>query len=533
MELSLPKRKIHHILNQLKKLNPEKVIIAISVLLSICAIAFFLKNDEIIAYGDAESHLNIAKRVISGLTPGFAQLGGIWLPLPHLMMVPFIWNDTLWRTGLAGSIVSGISYIVSGFMIYKITQMLFNNKLASFVAFIIFAFNLNILYMQSTPMTELPLIAFFLLSTFYFMRYLLKGEMLTDLTIAAFFAFCASLSRYDGWFLVVAQAGLLIAHHLWKRNKLKDIEGRVIIFGTVAFLGIALWLLWGFLILGDPFYFTSSPFSAKSQQQGWLAKGELPTYHNLPLSFAYFTLTTMSNLGVFVFVAAVIGLIAYLKTRNIKHVFVAVLLFVPFIFNIITLYIGQSVIFVPHITPPDFDWTLFNVRYGTMMVPVAAIFFAFLFMKSKMSFRILLTVLFIAQFALYPIGYAKIISLADGVEGLSSAKDVDAQYWMAKHYDHGLLLMDDFARTVSVIRTEVPMQNIIYVGSKPYWEDSLKEPEKYARWIVLQKDDSIWKNIYEDPATQGRLYKYFDKAYTSPEILIFKRNNVQAELTQK
>jgi hypothetical protein len=28
---------------------------------------------------------------------------------------------------------------------------------------------------------------------------------------------------------------------------------------------------------------------------------------------------------------------------------------------------------------------------------------------------------------------------------------------------------------------------------------------------------------------QGRLYKYFVKAYTSPEILIFKRNPAVAE----
>jgi hypothetical protein len=533
MQISIPKRKIQHIGKIIQSLNLEKVIVALSVLFSTIAIAIFLSQDTVIAYGDAESHLNIAKRVIHGLTPGFAQLGGIWLPIPHLLMVPFIWNDFLWRTGLAGAIVSAIAYTISGIMIYKITYMLFKNKLAAFVAFLVFALNLNILYMQSTPMTEVPLLAFFLLSTYYFMRYLMRGELLTDLTIAAFFAFCASLSRYDGWFLVMAEAGLLIVHHLIKRNSLRDIEGRLIIFGSVAFLGIALWLLWGYLILGNPLYFTDSPFSAKSQQQGWLAKGELPTYHDLPLSFAYFTLTTFSNLGIFVFIASIIGFIKYILTKKISNFLIAGLLLVPFVFNVITLFIGQSVIFIPHITPPDFDWTLFNVRYGTMMVPIAAIFAAFAFMNAKLPVRILLTVLFIAQFALYPIGYSKIISHADGVEGLSSAKDVDAQHWMAINYDHGLILLDDFARTMSVIRSRVPMQNVIYVGAKPYWEESFETPEKHARWIVLQKDDAVWKRIFEDPAKQGRLYKYFDKVYTSPEILIFRRNNVDTHLTKK
>ena len=59
------------------------------------------------------------------------------------------------------------------------------------------------------------------------------------------------------------------------------------------------------------------------------------------------------------------------------------LLMTPFIFYVLTLYMGQSIIFIPHLTPPTFEWTLFNVRYGVMMVPAAALFVGFLFYKSK------------------------------------------------------------------------------------------------------------------------------------------------------
>ena len=129
--------------------------------------------DVIVSYGDAESHLNIAKRVVTSLTPGLAQLGGIWLPLPHLFMVPFIWNDFLWYTGLAGSIVSGIAFVVSCIYLYKFTYLVTKDKLASFIAFIAFGTNPNILYMQSTPMTEMLLICFFILSSYYFTCFLL------------------------------------------------------------------------------------------------------------------------------------------------------------------------------------------------------------------------------------------------------------------------------------------------------------------------------------------------------------------------
>ena len=89
--------------------------------------------------------------------------------------------------------------------------------------------------------------------------------------------------------------------------------------------------------------------------------------------------------------------------------------------------------------------------------------------------------------------------------------------------------MDDYARTVSILRTGIPMQNIIYIGNKPYWEESLVQPEKYANWIVMQKDDAVWRALIDQPITEGRLYKYFQKTYTSDEILIFKRNNIPAK----
>jgi hypothetical protein len=67
------------------------------------------------------------------------------------------------------------------------------------------------------------------------------------------------------------------------------------------------------------------------------------------------------------------------------------------------------------------------------------------------------------------------------------------------------------------------MEKVIYVGTKPYWEESLQNPSAYARWIVMQKDDTVWKSLNDDPIMQGQLYAHFAKVYTSPQILIFKR----------
>lgn len=502
-----------------------KTVVAFAMFFSIITIIYCYNNDVIIAYGDAESHLNIAKRVITSLTPGFDQLGGIWLPLPHIMMVPFIWIDPLWRSGIAGSIVSGFAYVISCLFLYLTTYKLTKSKLSSFICFIIFALNPNILYLQTTAMTELVLIMFFILSTYWFINFLRNPDNIIALLATAFFGFCASLSRYDGWFLVLFQALAIILLYIFRKGKWKEMEGKLVLFCTLAFFGIALWMLWDFLILHDPFYFTNSQFSAKTQQQNWLSKGELPGYHNIIVSSAYYFVTSMANTGILIFLTALGGFFLYMRNhRTLKDYLMALVLLVPFIFNVTTLFLGQSVIFIPHLTPVTFEWKLFNVRYGVMMMPVVALFFAYLFYKLPTPGRLILVGIFFAQIALYLVGYSAVISYDDGIVGLSHAKRPDAERWLAKEYDGGLVLLDDYARTVSIIRSGLPMQNVIYVGNKPYWEESFYAPEKYAKWVVMQKDDAVWKGINNNTIIRGRLYKYFSKVYTSPETLIFKRN---------
>lgn len=527
LSYSIPIKKITAVKEYLKKLPYQRLVFYLAWILGIIATNYFFYHDLIVSYGDAESHLNIAKRVVHSITPGFAQLGGIWLPLPHILMIPFVFFDPLWRTGLAGSIVSGSMFIISSIFLYKLVFLLTKNKYASFFSFLVFALNPNILYLQSTPMTELPLVAFFILSSYFFIKYIINENDIPSLLLAALFGFCAVLTRYDGWFLVLFEALTIILLYLRKRHDWKKTEGKLLLFSTLAFFGVLIWMTWDLLILGDPFYFTNSQFSARTQQLNWLKRGELPAYHNLPLAFAYYLVTSMSNSGVIVFLTALIGLVFYLKNKNDSHrLFISFILLVPFIFNVFTMFVGQSVIFIPHLTPVGFEWRLFNVRYGVLMIPVIALFFGYTFLQAKKAgAKILLIALFLLQFGLYLVGYSKIITLADGIEGLSKARRPDAEIWIKKNYDNGLVLVDDYARTLSIIRSGIPMQNMIYVGNKPYWEVSLVAPERYARWIIMQKDDDVWNAIYDKKDVQGRLFKYFKKVYTSPQILIFKRNN--------
>src|SRR5258708_33833299 len=151
--------------NPLKKVNSFfishnfKLLVVFLSTLSVLSFIFFYNNHLGLAYNDARSHLDIGRRVVEGLKPGIAQLGSVWLPLPHILMTLTIWNDFMWHTGLAGAIISMISFVLTVVLIYKFLEHLGIGLLGRIVGVCVFAININILYLQSTAMTELLLIA--------------------------------------------------------------------------------------------------------------------------------------------------------------------------------------------------------------------------------------------------------------------------------------------------------------------------------------------------------------------------------------
>src|SRR5579862_3348651 len=78
----------------------------IAACVSFISFAFYFQHGGLLLYGDAVAHINIARRVFDSQTPGLLQLGTVWLPLPHLLILPFIVPMRLWQSGTGGSIPS-------------------------------------------------------------------------------------------------------------------------------------------------------------------------------------------------------------------------------------------------------------------------------------------------------------------------------------------------------------------------------------------------------------------------------------------
>jgi cellulose synthase/poly-beta-1,6-N-acetylglucosamine synthase-like glycosyltransferase len=458
---------------------------------SISACWYYFQQHEILLYGDAYSHLMLARRFFDSQSPGFAQLGGVWLPLPQVVMLPFIWNDTLWRTGLAGSIPSMLGYIIASVYIFLAARRLTHNNLASFVGTLVFVLNPNIMYLQSTPLSELVSIATCAMACYYFLAWA-QDDKPQQLVCAAASIFLATLARYDGWALFVTMGVLIIVVGWIKHQRWTTIQGHVLVFGIFGSLGIILWFLWNQIIFHDFLYFQKGPYSAQGQA---LYIDTQQTYHNLWQAIRYYFFTSVETFGPILFILAAVALLIFVVRNRLTVETVAVMTFlVPFAFYVLTMYTGQAGIFVPGAVPANSPQQLFDVRFGSETVPAIAICLAILAHNLQQVFprrwpllgkagHIWIALVVIVQSALIATG--GIITVQDGMYGGSCAFPHPINTYLAQHYDGGRVLEDTFTSNIDGADAGLLLNNVVYDGSGKMWIKALQHPETVVDWIIM------------------------------------------------
>src|SRR5882724_8717750 len=97
----------------------------LAAILSLGAVWFVHQRGYTLYSGDAASHLSIARRVTDSRTPGIDQVGTVWLPLPHLLMIRPAEDDLLWRSGLAGAIPAAACYVLGVAFLFAAAKSVF------------------------------------------------------------------------------------------------------------------------------------------------------------------------------------------------------------------------------------------------------------------------------------------------------------------------------------------------------------------------------------------------------------------------
>lgn len=461
------------------------LIFSVLTVISVFSFIYFYQNGFGVAYNDARSHLNIGRRVVESLKPGLAQIGSVWLPLPHFLMIPTIWNDFFWHSGLSGALQSMVSFVATGILVYLYLKKLDVGIFGRLFGVFVFIANINVLYLTSTAMTELLLLATMTAGAYYLMLWA-KEEKLFDLIKSAFWIMISTTVRYDGWFLFMAAAAI-IALTVFRKKGYKETEGVVILFATLAGFGIALWFLWNILIFKDPFYFAFGPFSAHAQQQQIYEAGELFTKGNLYLSTKAYLYAFFYNTYTFVAILGLLGAITLWLDKKIKEEvrIATVTLIAPLLFNILALYLGHSVLFVQGVMGD----TWFNVRYGMMLMPSIAIFVGYLIDKFKDVRWV-----FIGLFALvtfFAFVNRDAVTIDDALIGSSGKNVKEVSGWLAENVTNqkGFILISAASHDAIIFSSGLPMKRFIHEGTGAYWKLAAGNPKEWVTWIVMRTHD--------------------------------------------
>ena len=242
-------------------------VLALIVLIISCAAAVALyayDKNSFVYFGDAASHIVKAREFTDSQHPGIHNIGTVWLPLPHLLLLPIVTIDGLFYTGLAGAVL-GIPLLVgTTLLIFLTTRRITQSTPIAFFSACLCAFNPNVLYMSFTPMSEPCFIFFVALAGYWFLIWSETGS-LRNLALCSASAALASLCRYEAWplapFLCCA---VLLRVMEFRRKRIQGRTFATLLLAGVSWLGIIFWFLWNYAHYGNAIEFAQRTYSAGS-----------------------------------------------------------------------------------------------------------------------------------------------------------------------------------------------------------------------------------------------------------------------------
>ena len=508
---------------------PAHVVTLLAALVSVAAFLWYYGHNQTMLYPDAMSHLIIARRVIDSPTPGFGQLGGVWLPLPHVLALWGVWSNGLFYSGIAGSAVSMLAYVVTARYLYKLGHELTGWVAGGAIATGVFMLNQNVLYLQSTPMTELVLFASITVAAYYLQCWCRHRDW-RYLAASSVAALVGCSTRYETWAFLPFVLVVVGFTEWCTRSRGESVWGRLrrgrsslLFFGFVGALAIPVWLAWCFLIMGNPLYFVNGSFAKPSL---WVASSEKSIGH-LGVAAKTYWIAVIDNVTLSVTIAGVIGLVVYLvhsKLRANRMAPLTLLGLAPFF--VYSLYDGQRPLHVPQIMG---DY--YNVRFGLIMVLPAAIFAGYLARPILDFGRARLKPLAVGAVAALAGGLGvatlsgAVPTLREGVAFSSSSEQraaAAAATWLRRHYAGGRVLMENFGNETVVFGSKITPGNIVYEGNNVgrVWQRALSAPRhNHIVWVYMRRNPDKDAVFRADARSQD--LRWYELAYRGPNQLIY------------
>lgn len=493
-------------------------VVACCAAASLVAIAWSWTHHAMLNYGDAVAHLHIARRVFDSRHPAYSQLGSVWLPLPHVLMMPLVAVYAWWANGIAGLIPSVLAWLAACYGIYRLARHWLQPAPAA-VALAFFALNPNLLYMQTTAMTE-PL---FLCEMVWTAVWLVEWRASLEdgaesrtrrLTWLLALVLVASVyTRYDGWIMTLLAwcgMGIMLLRHGQLRSRTFWLASVVVVAAPLVWFG------YNQYVFGDWLDFARGPYSAKAIELRTALPGgpPHPGWHNMWVSFLFYVKTAMMDTaaeqwGGWLIAASLLGVLWALLTATKRGFGWSLILWLPVPFYAYSVAYGSVPIFLPVWWPHSY----YNTRYGLEMLPALAIatgFAASFVLAAVKEFqprwtRIAAVVLFAALSA-----NLGLMLKHRALVYVESTKNIDARRPYEQEIPPVLrqllasqpgapVLMVTSVYPDLVAFTGIPLRETINEGDQKQWQDALAAPAKHAAVVLAFAGDSVAQAVREHP----------------------------------
>lgn len=473
------------------------------------AITYFYRTGTTLYFGDAEAHLDIARRIMDSRTPGWSQIGTTWLPLPHLLMLPLVRNNWMWTTGLAGAITSGACMTIATAFLFAAARRIFESAQAASVAAAVFLFNPNVLYLGSIPMTE-PVFFAALFGLLYFTVRFRETQGWGALLGAALAAFAGTLTRYEAWFLLPFAALYIVMSGGKKRG------AAAIVFCLISGAGPLLWLAHNRWYYGDALYFYNGPYSAIAIQ----GKAGYPGRGNWRVAAQYYFAAGEAVAGWPALLVGGAGILIALARRVFWPLFLPAL---PLIFYVWSIHSASIPIYIPALWPHTF----YNTRYALAFVPLTALGAAALARHFPRPVAAAIVLLALSPFLIHPLGGSITWQESEVNSRVRRQWIAQATQFLAGSRRPGDTFLSSSSEFVPVFRTaHIPLRDTLTGDNQLEWDAALARPDFFLHtdWAVVESGDAV-QTMLDKARLRGPRYELQQRVTVKggPVIEIYKR----------
>ena len=478
------------------------------------------QHGAMLNYGDAVAHLHIARRVIDSRHPGLSELGSVWLPLPHLLLIPFVAVFSWWANGLAGFFASSLAWLAACAGLYRLARN-WLSPLAASVMLAFFVTNPNLLYIQTTAMSE-PLFLCEMIWASVFMvewRASLDAESTPPhssgrhLYSIALVLVAAIFTRYDGWVLACF-AFLSIGFVLARRHRLRT--PHFWLAGLIIAAAPIIWFSYNGLIFGDWLDFLRGPYSAKAIELRTASPGgpPHPGWHNPWVSLLFFVKAAETDAAAAAWQNTLLLLslfaTAFAAVIERRRAFAWTLwLWLPMPFYAYSVAYGSVPIFLPVWWPHS--W--YNTRYGLELLPAFALgvgLLAHFALTAAHQFKPPLTrYAATILFALIAINAALMVHewppvYVEGVKNIESRRAYEIEIppvmrTLLATRPNAAVLMNTSVYPQLVAFSGIPLRQTINETDQDIYQAALAAPADHAAIILAFQGDEVDQAVHAHP----------------------------------